>query len=454
MRTGVLTAVILTAALAGCEAPLPSGSSTGYYRVGFDVASEGFDPADIVGIDVGGVRALDLRIDGDSVDVLVQGAPDPGEASVVVTHADGSMDLLDQRFEYLPPEDARFERVVAFGASLTQGVMDAVPTSEGTLDSPALALARVLGAYMPQPQLVPGLFRPLALADVGPPPACSAPNVVAHITDGIAETLPRLARPDDSGFGYEMGRLDPRLEVRNLSAGNYQLDDTVHGPDASEIVQIFLGHLAFDPFGTFGEPSAFTQLDAVEALNPTLVFTTDLMGNDALGSGGGRTPPEQIEADLSLLVPRLAATGAEVFIGDMPDVTILPNRIASPDPRVTADIELYNAALHRQAAPYPNVHVVPLFAETARLAEEGLEIGEEHLDIRMLGGLLSFDGLHFSATGYGLVAQVFADSIAEVLGVDLPPVDLPGILSRDRHAPRSVLEAGRDPALCVSGARR
>ena len=79
---------------------------------------------------------------------------------------------------------------------------------------------------------------------------------------------------------------------------------------------------------------------------------------------------------------------------------------------------------------------------------DAVSIDGESLDIGMFGGLLSFDGLHFSATGYALVAQVFADSIAEELGVALPPVDLPAIFAEDVHSPRAVRAVGRDPDAC------
>ena len=445
-----MTAALLVL-LVACEAPETEVySSTGYVRVAIDTAVEGIAPADVASVRVGNVLALDLRA-GDVLNVLIQGAPQPGPARIAVTPVDGEAVLLDAVIEFAPPLDPAFDRVVAFGASLTQGVMDAVATFDGTLDSPALVVARVLGAYMPQPQLVPGLFLPLGLEDVGDAPGCRSPNVVAHITGGMAETLPKLARPDGSGFGYEIGRVDPLITARNVAAGNYQLDDTVHGPDDSEIVQIFLGHLAFDPFGTFGEPPSLTQLDAIEALDPTLIFTTDMLGNDALGTGGNMTSPEQIAADLAILVPRLAATGAHVFLGDMPDVTILPGRIGAPDPNTSANIVLYNEALQAEADRFENVHVVPLFDATAEVATDGLLIGDETLHIGMRGGLLSFDGLHFSATGYGLVAQAFATSISEELGVELPPVNMPSILAASPHSPAAIRAAGREPDDCVPG---
>jgi lysophospholipase L1-like esterase len=405
------------------------------------------DPGDVEDVQIGGVRALELRVeevDGESfLSVLVQGAPEPGPATIVL---DAETLLLDS-FDYLPPADPAFDRVVAFGASLTQGVQDAVPTFEGTLGSPALALARLMGAYLPQPQLVPGLFDTLDIDSVGPAPECEASSVVTHITAGMASTLPKLAREDGSGFGYEVGRLDPVVQVRNLAAGNYMLDDTVHGPTESEIVQIFLGHLAFDPFGTFGEPPSFTQLDAIEALEPTLIFSTDFLGNDALSG----MAVESIEADLPILVTRLAATGAEVFLGDVPDITILPGRIGDPDPDTVGRIDEYNVALHREADRFDNVHVVPLAAATAELAADGISIGGESVGIRMFGGLLSFDGLHFSDTGYGLVAQVFADAISEELGIELPPIPLGSLFATDIHSPPAVRAAGRDPDACRPG---
>ncbi len=454
-----LGALVLGASLTACPSPDPggdptpapdldllapaAGAMTGYFPVVIDTGS--VPATEVREVWVGGVLALDrIPLDSSHLSVLVQGRDRPGEARVdLVTEAGTS--ALGQRFTYTAPIDPAFDRVVAFGASLTQGVMDGTPTHDGVMQSPALMVARSMGAYLPQPVLIPGLFPTLGLDSVGPAPECASQSVVQFIQGAITEVLGELVVPGE-GFAYWVGRSDPDITVRNLAAGNFMVDDMLYGPEVGEIVQNFLGPLSLDPYADFAAGPRWTMIEALERLEPTVVVSFDMMGNDVLNN----TPIEEMEANVPPLVERLAATGAEVFLADMPDPAILEGSLGD-DPfgdEQSQLAEACNDVLRAEAERYANVHVVPVAARARVFAEDGFASGGQELTADMLGGILSFDGLHFSPTGYAIVADLFVETINATLGTDLPAIDIEAVLAGDPHSPASVLAAGRDPLEC------
>ena len=424
----------------------PEGSLTGHFDLRADLASTGLSADEVSAVWVGGVRALFPSEDADGwLRFMVQGAPEPGPANVEFETAGGRV-TLGQDFEYAPVSSPHFERVVSLGASVTMGVMDGVPTYEGVLLSPSLQMARSLGAYMPQPLLLPDLFPTLGLDMVGPAPDCETGNVEEFITGAIPQIMGKLAYPDGSGFGYEMGRADPFLEVRNIGVGGYQIDDVVSGPDTDELVQSVLGGFVYAPFMDFGERPETTMMEVVEQLEPSLVVSFDLLGNDLLL---GRSP-DRITQYLPAVIDRLAATGAEVFLADCPNPDILEGDFGGevPDEGGEELAEAYNAILRAEAARYDSVHVVPIKATSDEIVSGGLALGDDNYNLQILGGLISFDGLHFSDTGYALIAQAFVDEINAVLGTDMPDVDIVSVAADDIHSPDAVRETGREPSDC------
>jgi lysophospholipase L1-like esterase len=388
---------------------------------------------------------LDLTVtETGSLSVLTQGSPNPGSVPIRLDVA-GQTILLPAEFTYLENADPLFDRVVAFGASLTQGVQDGTPTHDGVLDSPAMALSRSLGAYMPHPVLVSDLFPTLDLDSVGPAPECDAEDVADFIVASLPDVLSKLVDPED-GPTYSLGRSDPDIVVRNLAAGNFLMDDMLLGPEGDEIVQNFLGGLSLDPTGDFMASPEITMIEAVEALSPTVIVSMDLMGNDVLN----RTPIAEVEPILPVVIQRLAETGAEVFLADMPDPDLLHGVIngssTSGDDQVLAD--QYNALLEEEADRYTNVHVVPLASNARALAKNGMWVEDQEINLHMLGGIISFDGLHFSATGYAYTAQLFVEHINAVLGTTVPDVDIVSVVQHDFHTPDAIRAAGRDPTAC------
>jgi hypothetical protein len=220
----------------------------------------------------------------------------------------------------------------------------------------------------------------------------------------------------------------------------------------------------------------------VDALEPTLVISTDLLGNDlilGIVDSADVDPsvvpaPEALRPDVRAIAARLAATGAEVFLANVPRPTLLPiawekrqraidrsreGAIAAgldPDEAeatTAADLDAklaeldalgdaYNAVLAEELAPYPNLHVVDLHRRVELLVATGLDVGGQRLEVKKFGGLLSTDGVHFGDVGYGMLADLFGDAIEAELRVEVPPVDLAALLAEDPYSPTAARAAG------------
>ena len=453
------------------------GPGSGYFEVRVDSPTT---PADrVTAVRFGQQLALEPRPLGpNAVSVLVQGAPSAGPAPVAIETEMGTV-VLDVAFTYSGPRSDHFARVVAIGASLSQGVQNGVPTFHGGLMSPPAQLARQLGGYFPLPLLIPGFLREISVDDIGPAPACLPPDIVAHVTESAFEVLEVLSQ------GYDAARSDPDITVANLAVGGSKLKTVLEGPAEEDFAGNFLGRLVLEPY-TIG-PIERAQLEHLEDRQPTLIVSTDLYGNDAAASllqgdvidPSLITPFEDFDADLTALVERLVATGAQVFLANMPRPSLLPltstkrQRMidaavaeaidAGDDPVAAAAAEAeaeaaiaetdmrtveMNARLSELADVYLNVHVVDLAATVDEIAEAGLAAGGQALSTKKFGGLLSLDGVHFTDTGYAMVANELIDAINTELGTSVPLVDLDRVVENDAGSPKAIARAGLDVSQC------
>jgi lysophospholipase L1-like esterase len=482
--------------LTGCAADVddgddrltPSrGSSTGYYPVQIELNGTGLSADVITAVTVGGIRAFALTATADGLQVIVQGHGTPGPTEVVL-HTESETRSLDQFFMYEAPGDARFATMMAFGASLTQGVQAGVPSQRGALHSPAMYVARQLGAYLPTPLLLASLFPGLGPQHVGAPPACLLPNVGQEVAKQSIQVLSKLKDANTGKLSYAIARVDPDLDIANVAVGGSSLHDVLHGPDASNIGVSFVSHLVYDPYGPFLGPVTGSQIGLLEAGKPTILMSSDLLGNDIIGGlvladtpdPSKLTPFDKLQADLEVLLKRLAATGAAVFIANVPRPTILPasatqrSRLierararAKPAERALAaqkaaeqadkDLAVFdayavkaNASLTEQAARYDNVHVVDLHAEVQAREATGVEAGANLLTLAKFGGLLGIDGVHFSDTGYALVANLFIDAINTKMTTAVPHVDIAEVHAKDPESPAAFKAAGLDVDACSS----
>lgn len=454
----------------------PSGSLTGYYQV--HIALDTIDPAEVTQVRVGGIRAYDIAADGQRVVATVQGHPEAGLVDVEVESAT-DMEQFPDAFEYLPPVEPAFMRIASLGASLSQGVQNGVPTGYGALVSPAAQVAGQLGGYFPRPIFVDGLFPEMTFDDVSAPPACTAPSLTAHLTQasgGLADVIVQ---------GFDTGRKNPDIEVHNVAVGASTLSDVLHGVSPDMIGGEFLPRLVYSPYQNIEQ----TQLEVVESLAPTLIISVDLYGNDAIaplftGSTidvSAATPLEELEPDLEEMVGRLAATGAYVFLANLPRPSLLPlaaqkkrrviarvvaaAREAGEDEEQAAllgameadqaieamdqNAATYNELLSGFADLYDNVHVVDTAPFVDDLADGGLMVGGEQLSAQKFGGILGIDSIHFTDTGYALLANLILDEINEVLGTSVPHVDVEQVLRTDRGSPSAIAELGFDVTLCA-----
>ena len=94
------------------------------------------------------------------------------------------------------------------------------------------------------------------------------------------------------------------------------------------------------------------------------------------------------------------------------------------------------------------MHLVPIASHVATLEVEGLPVGDQLLHTKPFGGLLGLDGVHFTNTGYALVANAFIMTINETLDTDVPLIDLAAVMATDPESPKAIQAAGFDPALC------
>jgi len=211
----------------------------------------------------------------------------------------------------------------------------------------------------------------------------------------------------------------------------------------------------------------FTVTARDPALAPTVVLSTDLIGNDYNNvdlSGDGVPSLEAVTRDegftaaLRTVLERLDGTGAHVFLATGPDATLLPRydaKVAALKAKGLSDAEAsgwrgelrariahFNALLLAETARHPRVHVVDVAAMVEDVFTHGLTVGGETLKPTPFGGLLSIDGMHFSDTGYAVLANAFIDELNRVLGADAPRVDVEAVHASDPYAVPALRASG------------
>jgi lysophospholipase L1-like esterase len=172
------------------------------------------------------------------------------------------------------------------------------------------------------------------------------------------------------------------------------------------------------------------------------------------------TSEADLERDLRETVERAAATGAAVFFATLPRPSVLP--ITSQKREQQKDVEAYdalvaemdahrawaNALLASLVSEHDNVHLVDVYSEVETMRKDGVIVGEDTLTVDVFGGLLTLDGVHFTDTGYALVANFFMERIDEELGTDLGQIDLEEVMASDPNGPQALMDGGVDVAAC------
>ncbi|MBK7859482.1 MAG: hypothetical protein IPJ65_12825 [Archangiaceae bacterium] len=457
--------------LLGCAPPGPGRSRFGHFQV--ETKSEAL--AGLTGslkVRVGGLWAYDVeRLDARTVRFTVQGGLTTGEAAVEAVTPFGSAQLGTVGFQ--APLDARLERLVAFGASLTMGSQDASISMHSQLMGPAAQLARVTGAYLGLPLLRSGVLPALEVGDIDaatclPREADVFSVVGARVQGELVEKL----KDENGDVAIGRARLDPELEARNVAIGGFRVDEVAHG--AQTFFGTVLEHLIWEPkvdaAGLVKAPRE-TMLDRVVALRPTTVVTTDLFGNDfnnvnlyvdGVPDLSALTSVEEVRRGVRAVLARLEGTGAELFVATGPDATLLPRYEAKVEQlrakgyseaeatgwrdAMRARIGEYNRVLREETAGRAWVHVVELAAAVEEIVKGGVEVDGVRLRGVPFGGLFSLDSMHFSDTGYAVLANLFLDAMDEAWGARLPRVDLGVVLAGDPYSVEALRRRGLECA--------
>lgn len=145
--------------------------------------------------------------------------------------------------------------------------------------------------------------------------------------------------------------------------------------------------------GSTAEEAIHQQLPAAEAANPDLV-TIWLAVNDYRN----QVPLEAYRKHLDEIVRRMTATGAQVFVANLPDLRGIPDmRNHGNESRLAAHTAEWNATI-AEVVLSNGAHLIDLLE-----ASEGME---DDMDV-----LISSDGFHPSTLGHLALAEIFLHHI-------------------------------------------
>ena len=415
---------------------------------------------EIRSVTVGGVHAWNLRATPQAVTVTLQGAAQPGTADVVIDGANGRS-LRHGIFTYDPPPAQVPLKFAAFGASLTMGMESMGLDPRTQTNAVSAQIARALGVDLALPLFNPNLLPPLTPDDF---------NSDCSQKPGVAPTgsqLPTVLTDPKSGkLNLRLGRIDPTLVTRNFAIGGSKVSDTLYGFQGGGAL---LERIVEDPDSAPADAFSVdpvSQIQRLERLDPDIAFSADLLANDLDSSTTQDddlhidmiTPLDQVKPLLDEMMTRLGHLHGVYFIANMPSMSFLPNvaivrakRIAmgldtpaSYDAKMQAIEDLtnaYNAALADIMRPHANLVLVDFHAQAEGI-RDGIRVSGELLTTERMGGLLSLDNVHFTDTGYALLANQFIGSISGYLNAPLPLVDVAAVHAADPLAPAVLRAAG------------
>jgi hypothetical protein len=408
---------------------------------------------------VAGIQVVNPRWTPTSVTVTLQGAPKPGPYDIVI-RGDQGITIQHNIFTYDAPTTHVPLTWMAFGASFTQGTESNGINQHTQTSGVSAQIAKAAGVYLGLPLFNPQITPPLQLSDFQPD--CSQiPN-----TGAGASTLQAVATDPVTGFfDLRYGRLDWTLQARDVAVGGAKVDDILNGCKGAIAL---LAHIVNDPDIDYSDALAqetTSQIDRVEALDPDIGFTTDLMGNDLDQSvtapddldPAAITPIAAVAPMLQSMMQRLGKLHGQYFIANMPSLTFVPHVVAlrqqlvdagkdttafdAKSAAIDAATDQYNQALIAAVAPYPNLHIVD-FKGYVSGVRYGVTVGGETLSAARWDGLLSLDDLHLTDSGYALYAQTFIDAINATVGSTIPAIDVDSVHAADALAPAKTRAAG------------
>jgi phospholipase/lecithinase/hemolysin len=353
---------------------------------------------------------------------------------------------------------ADLSRLVVVGDSLSAGYQNDSLLETQQPHGYASVVAQQARVPLALPLIAaPGIRPVLKLLDLGPPPVI------------VRET------------GTSTGRTNPAVQAFNLAVPGHNVQDA----------------LTTRPQGTFDNLTDFvlgfpglqqgisrSQVEWAEVLHPTTILLW-IGNNDALGAATtadtkNLTDVAAFEAAYGQVIDRLAATGANLVVANIPDVTVVPfltsaedvaaqlgipiallssalgigpGDFVTPDAfaliathqaplpenvvldarevaEIRAAIDAYNAFIAKKAKQH-GAALVDIHATLGRIQKRDIVIGGRRLTTAFLGGLFSLDGIHPTNTGYAVIANRFIRALNRKFDADIRRVSLVQVKNDD-----------------------
>lgn len=365
----------------------------------------------------------------------------------------------------------QFQNVVFIGDSLTAGFQNGSLLGTQQPNGYANLIAVQAGFGITLPLIAsPGVPAVLQLVSIGPPP-------VVKQADGVST-----------------GRTNGAAQPTDLAVPGHKVHDLLnYAPPAVAtagedlITQLVLGF----PLG-----NDKAQVAEAVALKPTTIFlwagSDDALSADDTGMPSSMTSLSSFTADFTQIMTTLKATGANLIVANIPDVTAVPymtpastiiaevaaathlstsavasglglnngdlvnaqgltdseneeNTVAGggsltplPDADVLTASEVgtvqntvnsYNQVIQQQATA-AGATLVDMHAYIATL-QTGISINGTTATTAFLGGLFSLDGLHPTNTGYALIANQFIAALNTKFSMSIAPVNVSAVAAVD-----------------------
>lgn len=389
----------------------------------------------------------------------------------------------------------RLRRMVVVGDSVLAGFSSGGFIARGRggqVDSAPAFVARRARVSLPQPLMSsPGVPPQLVIDDANDNGVLD-PGEVRRTNDTIGfrarpvRVARNLAIPGEDMVSV-FDEIAPAVIARRLLAG-----ETVAGRDVLKFLELGL------PFRS----ESVSQVTRARDLRPTFLMVW--IGNNDVLDMATRTDPDAAALDPSQfgsrfrrLLDELADTGADMAVGNIPDVTgVAALRHAAGEVtscrqddgtlRPVATDDLLSIDLERAALPVPpcadvlgpserariratvmafNAEIAAAISETEQrrgvaiapvdlfglfdgFRQSGFDLdgnGTADLATGYLGGLFSLDGIHPTPTANALVANAFLDAIAQRFGDTIPRVDVARVAARDPLVGNRFRPAGEAP---------
>jgi phospholipase/lecithinase/hemolysin len=288
--------------------------------------------------------------------------------------------------------------------------------------------------------------------------------------------------------GISTGRIQPMVQPFNLAVPGAKVKDALLARPEWPIAT--LTDLVLGLPGLIEGDAPRSQVERAERLKPETIIlwigSNDILDFSALkASAAGITNPLAFTLYHAGVVKRLAATGAKLIVGNIPDVTMiaaftpaeavaqqvgLPLAVIGPilgispgtfvltselgripailsNPKegplnkdfvldrqevikIRAATRAYNLAIAIQAR-LAGAAVADIHGLVASIHQQGYTVGSQHLTTAYFGGLFSLDGVHPTNTGYAIIANEFIKAMNQRFSTNIEYASVADVMATD-----------------------